>query len=614
MLASRVFASTASLCLLAACGGGGGVSSTPPPPTGNPAPTPTPTPAPAPTPTPTPTPPSTNSDIGALVVDQDFAAQSGYTSTTFDLDTGAADTTAFSNRTIDISYDAASDSFTLDSRDGRTVNFAAADIVAAESEPGRTTYQRQLGQNEFERLLIFTQPTSGPANQSVAMGVWQSGNTQNNSQQSDLDVFVFGFDTPVAEIPLTGVLTYATDIYGVITYPDEEPRAIFSEGLGQFTLDLGRGVFSAHNQVVEQELRPGGGTSGALYFDATGRISSDANGFSGTFFYDGGGSRTFGQLDGSFFGPDAHEIGAVFSGVGNNGFTLNGGLTGQLDADSDAALAFAEQPRTFEVFSYGTNFSVTERKSDGDLSGGPRGNVVRMEYREDTIFMTSNSTALPVMEFALADADTTSLPGYRRWTGTIEDGDETFEVELALNEAGTGGVELTYSNFGFARWTNDGPLFVDRDTLYFHQGIATPRGVLLARTGTATYRGTVIGEAYNRDSGSQYAVGGTSLFQVDFGAQSIGGELALEGTRAGSSTSTDFGTWAIDGNISSNFGLPENITLAHETSPDDLIGSMEAIFYGPNAEEIGAEFQAVLPAGVLGEYLNIGGATVARQD
>jgi hypothetical protein len=523
-----------------------------------------------------------------------------------------ANTTVYENRTIEISYNSGSDSYTLTSPE-RSVNFTGVDVIPDESSPGRTTFHRELSDTEAERLLLLTTTIDGKDNQSVGIGVWQSSRFEGNKQQSDIDVFTFGFETPFSEIPRSGTVTYSTDLYALITLPDAEPRDLISDGPGELTLDLTRGAFAAHNVLREFGLRPeGGGSVGALYFDAAGYLSSDANRFDGTFFYNGDVSRTFGELTGQFFGPGAHEVGAVFSGIGRNGVTLNGALTGQLDASSDSALALAEQPLPYTPVVYGTVFNFTESLSrPDDFSSGPSGGGANMRFETDGIFFSGPSSEFPQVNLGYTDADTSSNLGYRTWTQNVDE----YDIEVKLNDPENGGVALTYLNFGSAKYFTQNSFFTWRDTLYFRYGVPTTRGVLMARNGTATYSGVLIGEAANSDSGSQYSVEGTSAFIVDFTNDTVGGSLTMEGTRPGEADAIAFGTWAIDGQLAQNFGHLENLVLRHETSPAGTEdGYMEADFYGPNGEEIGAQFEAILPSGVLGEYLNIGGVTVATQD
>lgn len=97
---------------------------------------------------------------------------------------------------------------------------------------------------------------------------------------------------------------------------------------------------------------------------------------------------------------------------------------------------------------------------------------------------------------------------------------------------------------------------------------------------------------------------GTSSFDVDFGAQTFGGALALSGTDRGSGGRTDFGSFEMAGTLAARDSRLEGAVSRDGTS----VGSVNAQFFGADAQEVAGTFYVNAPAGV-----GIQGAIVTKR-
>jgi hypothetical protein len=141
-----------------------------------------------------------------------------------------------------------------------------------------------------------------------------------------LDYFTFGTPTPTVAVPQSGVVTYrwrGTGIYA------EDGRLFSTQSSGDSTQASGTLSidFSARTYEVRVDI---GGTDiftgsvgGLISFVARGALSG--SGFGGPLEF------TFptytGTLRGTFYGPNAEEVGVVYSGIGERS-SFNGAFMG----------------------------------------------------------------------------------------------------------------------------------------------------------------------------------------------------------------------------------------------------------------------------------------------
>jgi len=603
MSGSKVMTSVLACGLLAACGGGGsGVGSTPPPPVA--------TPTPSPTPTPTPTPAPTNSDIGNLVADESFATLASSSDFELALSDANVTTTGLASRNLTIAFDADSNSFTV-SVPGTSQTFGPADIDQSVNIPNITFYA--AGDNDASQFLtITTQPAFiDSPNRYAALGYWQRNVLGGGQQDTLFDTFIFGFPTAPASVPVVGLASYYVDIFGAFTLAGEEARAI--AGAGNLELDFETGTWRVRTTLGEYPLATRDFISGGtLVFNADGFVTS-GSGLDGVFTYTNADNQVVsGEVQGGFYGPAAQEVGAVFSGDTGTGAVLNGGILGQLDTSAQVeTLALTNIQGETIVSGYLAEAMGTVQSDLNPAFRGFYGNTytdrpfTRVQYTENG---TINVLLADSLRVSITPDELVSSEGaYDVYETMTVRNDPADEVPVTARFFKTGAenpeVQLTYASFGILEQENTGPNFIQMVRQYFTYGFATPEGHLNLRSGTASYSGIAVGSTTD-DVGTVLDVDGTSLFVVDFGADTYSGELDLQADNGG--TAVDLGTFGFASTITN--GIMDAANFAYPTALSESLQSLNTIipvFYGPDGSEIVAPFSIL-----LGEPNSIGASTI----
>ncbi len=579
-------ASAAAMSLgLAACGSGGDsapVVSVPSPP-----------PAPTPTPTPTPTP-----VISDLKEDQSFDVVTGNQVAQFDLKSGNTLASRSTTSGVQIAYDASADRYTLTSDDGRTASFSPADSIATD-DPDLVRFQTKSGSNSDFLTLAYSGYGSALKTDSVALGFWQSNRSSSGLQDTDFDVFVYGFPSATSAIPTTGSADFRTDVFGFSSQVGSEPVSF--QGTGVTTFDFARSTFEMDTNLSETFLVSGGGRFGALYLRASGRISSMSNAFDGTFRYEGSNNPVSGLLSGSFYGRNAQEAGGTFSGDDGAGNSVVGGFTALSNGQSHQNLSIYNL-RTDELFY--TARAGFERRQNKD--GSPGFSLGRISGNGQVIY-TESEKSYRVSGFVDSEglfkpSDIVSPAQSQFTVYRINAGTE--DIELALYQPANGGqVALTYSGFGVYRRTFENSTLINVKHDWFQYGLDTLEGVLNARTGTGTYNGVVRGTAGSNGGLRQLDVTGTSQFVIDFASQGYTGLLRLQGRDTASSSNIDFGQF----DLTPGNGLYRNAFATALQQGGNDVGEIQLRFYGPTGEELAGVF------GITTDDFAIAGATAAQR-
>jgi hypothetical protein len=570
-------ASLVCILTLAACGsgGGGGIASTP-------------------TPTPSPTP--TNSSISNLVTSQVFGTTGASETTSFDKTQGAVINGSGSPSTISVSYDANTKSYTV-STTGRNQTFGPSDVQTG-SLPGETKYIKTSSAGNDYLTLVTTPYTSTAPNTYVGMGYWQRNNSSGTTQNTTFDSFVYGFDTPASATPTTGSASYGINAFGLVTTPGKEPKAF--SGSGTFDVDFLRGVFQTQAYVGESSLTSDSYSSGGtLLLQGAGHLSS-GNGYSGNISYSGLDGIEAGTINGKFFGPAAQELGASFTADNANGAVATGSITGQVTTGAppvtltvDNIVSNTTFTEHFSEFTTGTDTSLTppfrgsigyNEEEKGTLVGNKDGSVVvtlANSTSASTTFTSANLSPSQRANFTSYDA---IVP-----TGPLE---VSGPVHLDLYKPGAANTELALTYTGFGIWTrpyvNGTYSQVRKDFLVY--GLETPNWLLSRRTGSATYTGVVYGATTTAD-GTLQDVGGSSRFDVNFGAQSYTGSLDLTAQAPGVAAATSLGTWTFGDKLVSGQMAETALLKGGVAGVAPLpYNSITPRFYGPDGEEIGATF------------------------
>jgi hypothetical protein len=106
----------------------------------------------------------------------------------------------------------------------------------------------------------------------------------------------------------------------------------------------------------------------------------------------------------------------------------------------------------------------------------------------------------------------------------------------------------------------------------------------------------------------RYAITGSSHFDVNFSAQSYSGGLSLNGAPKGGGSSVNFGSYDFSAGLASGQTQPAAITQGGQT-----LGQINPVFYGPDAQEIGAPFSLQTPSSGPAGVVAITGVAVAKR-
>lgn len=613
MRAFRIVLAVSLAALLGACGGGsgsggGGVVSAPPPPP-PPTPSPSPTPTPAPTPSPTPTPSPADSEIANLQESRTFSDEATTTSVSVSPLDVVVETTSRSRAPITVTYDASSQSYTVQT-EGRSQTFGPN-----EEQPQRWDGERRYAHAGSSYLTLVTNPYSSAefSNKYVGMGYWQSNSFSGGSQQTSFSTFTYGFDTPNSSVPRTGAAHWLTDVFGLLTIPGSEVRIV--QGLGDFAVDFADGTFVSSAFLNEWDVVTIGGSGGALHFKAGGQLDS-ANGFNGLFSYEGSDATLHGTLSGSFYGPNANEIGATFSAGGGNGASLTGALTGQrfpVGSTSDGIRNISLTNLLVDDRLFGESVALQWTTTEGEngFSSLVHGRSV------GTVDVTGagsiQSIGLDSVKYQpqAAEIDPEGPANFTTYRSILAGN----PLEVSFYKVGEANSEiaLTYSSFVGWQSSEEGVIPSGLATETFHRrylvyGIETQPELLAKRTGTANFTGLAYGTGSSM-RGESYQIGGTSQFTVDFTEGSYDGSLQLRGTDTNGAIN-DFGQWTFASTLVSGEMLSASLTGSGSYDPGSSIFPQ---FYGPTGQEIGAVFSLRTGQTPTEDSISIVGVTLAKQ-
>ena len=558
--------------LLSACGGsGGGVESTP-------------------TPTPTPV----NFDVTDLKVSQTFTVPSGKNGFALETTKGSVETTTVGKGEVAIAYNASSGTYTL-TRNGMSKAFAPSDLAGG-SPPGERRFSKSDASGSDHLTLVDTSYASNLKTRSVGLGYWQSITGGGGRQNTAFDIFVYGFPTASAAVPRTGSAQYTTDVFGLTTQVGSDPLTF--AGSGKTMFDFDRGKFTIDTNLEEYYFVTGAERYGALYFRASGNLTSGDGNFSGSFIYDGSLDSVAGSLNGRFYGPNAEEAGGTFNGDNGAGGTVVGAFTaGNRTAVSDN-MTLSNLQRD-QLFYTGQSRYFAQQFKDGSDRGYASADLQngQLHYEAGSGYRIAGYSA-EEGKFVEANRIDTAADRFAIYRKTV-DGED---IQLSLYKTSGGALNLTYASFGEYYRVPDTSEINGIYRTFFMYGIDTPEGVLTARPGSATYSGIAYGAAGAPGGQEQLKLSGTSQFQIDFPSQGYSGWLKLQGTSDRNGSAIDFGRFDLVGGK----GFPRNaFTAGLAGNPGDH-GDIQLRFYGPTGEEMAGVFAIRTANGFV-----LGGATAA---
>ena len=541
------------------------------------------------TPTPIATSTPTNTTLTNLQASQSFTNDANGMKLALDLTTKTGISGTQRPNALSVSYDATNHSYTV-TADSRTQTFGQGD--AQTNTANETIYSRTSGSDRDYLTLVKVPYTGTTATRYVGLGYWQHNVVSSTRQDMDFYIFTYGLTTAAAAIPRTGTAGFSTDVFGAVSTPGQEPRSF--AGRGDFSIDFGAGVFATHSYLNERTLVTDQGVSGGgIEFTGAGQLSSSDGSFTGNALYQGWFGSAAGALNGRFYGPGAEELGASFSGSNAAGMTVVGGFTGQRDASvtpKNLTLTNMTQPQLFYA-QFGN------------------GLVSQLNWQNAETFTFSPPTSdMYGGQFTINDkvAGKANFTTYRKSFSSSYD---TQNVTLELYKPGSANTELALTYATFAHWSTSVPFGTGRSPvdLYAAYGLETPNGLLAAKTGTGHYTGVVYGTGSQFSTGGRWDVKGSSIFDVNFGAQTYTGSLSMAGTSTTGGANVDFGSFDAAGRLTMT-GVTGSITRGGTE-----VGAISPRFYGPDGQEIAAPFNINVPAGSAGAGIAIMGVTAAKR-
>ncbi|TRD11931.1 transferrin-binding protein-like solute binding protein [Erythrobacter insulae] len=405
---------------------------------------------------------------------------------------------------------------------------------------------------------------------------WKLSDPDNLSPTSRHSFFVYGFETPVGDLPTTGSAGYTLNFSGSGVDPDYNADLLI-DGTGVLIADFETGVLDLSGGLnIRENIFLSGVPSFQTVANLTGSgmIASGVNSFSGTLSFDSLGNYT-GTFDGSFFGPAAEETGGTFTAADDNG-QIVGSFIGEQDdtLTGGQTLAGATEPvDAYALFTTG-----------GSL---PRGDDVRFDPATGTYEIVVNPDSQQEFSLALSTANLDQAQSNDTFSVYTRPGEPGVIDRILTPGDANSAIALTYTSFAQIGLQTS-PRGLESQTMGVF-GIQTPSAAL-PKAGSGTYDGVVFAIGEVAPTGYRGEINGTSELIADFSAGTLG--LTFNLTQA-DAMNTVIGTYLFDGTIATNgfFGGARQ--------GEGFVGSLNGAFFGPNAQEFGAAFDIIddVPAG-----------------
>jgi hypothetical protein len=176
----------------------------------------------------------------------------------------------------------------------------------------------------------------------LSFGTWNAG-TASNGHTTASGAFILGYETPKTAMPTSGIATYTGPVIGTVFVPASEGgTAAVVEGTASFSADFGSGHIAgsfANMKAFDFANPQIGNASGASSpwnnVSISAGIASGGTTFSGTTAAESAPSAPYalksgatGYINGGFYGPNAEQLGAVWSLSNHNGTGAAIGVVG----------------------------------------------------------------------------------------------------------------------------------------------------------------------------------------------------------------------------------------------------------------------------------------------
>lgn len=528
---------------------------------------------------------ATNSDFNSLAVNQFFAANSAVMDAVLQGQTG---------------FNTGSESFlSRNAGDGALiVNYNAGIGAYTVIAPTRSQFFPQSASTDrYSERLESTTPVNG-ANDFYSSGLqnlryarssrWTRLMPQSGQISYSLEDFIYGFRTPDIVLPRTGDASYAIGLRGMVA-DSSLPNFALLNGYGALQANFLSGTIRAEGQLLWTEdfittqriAKKGGG-----YFSASGNLSSNANSFAGTMNLDLFGGYS-GTMAGGFFGPNAEEVAAVWKASSANGGAATGTFVGGRDDSlrSDAR-GITELPQPTDL-TYFEDQSSIRNGSIQKITYDPSAQTYSVELLDEHL-----SNAAPyILRYGpnnlVTGSSDASFDAFTVNGQSISGQPIVYSVhQLKLNKSNPT-LALTYASLAEIKTNLNTGSGTNNDRNYVAFGISTPV-YQVPRGGSGTFEGVALGSgtreirsAYGSNV-EQYDLSGTFVFNADFANSSFASILNLNGKNLSSGADYAFKTYDFTGAISGN-----------KFSTADNSRTFAGGFFGPNAAELGGQFQVL---------------------
>jgi hypothetical protein len=260
-------------------------------------------------PAPTPTPTAHYTPVAQIVGDHTYQTVGA----TFVLSLlGLTDAATLDSSTgVDIVYTAADDRYTLKLPNGTSIGYGPADILSTDATTGAVHYRLDLSGITFDSdFTRFVPRVNNVPLSYTLMGDWHGDSGQGTY------LIVGGVPTIASDMPKSGTANYAVAVVNGAALDSTGSYELVTGGsTGSFTTNFATGAISTSLHIVGKEefastIKDFGTLTG------TGTIGASSPEFTGTLSQGGGA----GSFSGSFFGPQASEMGYswYFHGAGFN--------------------------------------------------------------------------------------------------------------------------------------------------------------------------------------------------------------------------------------------------------------------------------------------------------
>lgn len=474
----------------------------------------------------------------------------------------------------------------------RSIHFRASDITSRNLE-GTTARRDDVGYFEF---AAADEPLNGGSLAYARAGAVTFDDASLNRLVAS--PFYFGFATPIANVPMTGLASYRGGTFG---YDLTTFTPTLLGGDVHLQVDFAGNKVTGHISDL-QEISSGGTSTPYPHRFILSNVSLSRNAQDVTF---SGGAKAVDMttgaiasipldisgrpaIQGKVFGPNGEELAGQWQYNDSAGDRLAYGSFATRTESASHPSGALTSPLTFPG-SPAQSFSLNTGRTLGATDFHPGISILFLSNANGTLSPSANGDI--VLSYSYATLSNS-------FSGTITFNRTDFAVSSAHSRLGEivsatrGGVELwlgdrgalSYSRFGY--WADNTHGSIDSVISTFYAGRET-QASQLPLTGTATYRGTGIGVIAQGPALTR--IGGDVQLQANFASSTISGAFTVQsnshvmGVPASSLpfTSVRLDSTSISGNA---FSGTSAVPLQGSASVGS--GNYAGRFYGPTGEEV----------------------------